>query len=190
LKKFKSDFRIKGIGYFRFYSGVIIGLGYSIILTFFFKLLMKASNIKISLNKGSSDNLLNSELDLYYSFFIGLLSISLAFCFTTYLWTSKPIPAGRKGIRHFRFAQTNSIFLFGVMMLVLMRFFTLYLSFNSLGYNLNMKESFSFMAFLLPLFIFLYCWLLISKIYQSKKAMLISFMIFVILGLVLSEIKT
>src|SRR5690606_3609309 len=181
LKNLKSDFNIEQIGRFQFYSGIIVGIGYSIILTFLFQMLSKANNITIALNDGNWNNLLNSNLDFYYTLFFGLLSISLGFCFTSYLWMSKPNSKKRNATRKLRFAQTNSIFIFGVIMLVLTRFFSIYMGFNYDGFYLNLKEYFGFLLFLLPLFIFLYCWTLISKIYKSKKAILISLMIFGIL---------
>ena len=190
MKKYKSDFTLEQIGQFRFYSGVIVGIGYSIILTFLFQILIKANNITIALNKGNWENLLNAQLSFYSSLFFALLSVSLAFCFTTYLWTSKPYFAKRNRTRDLRIAQTNSIFMFGVIFLVLTRFFTIYLGFNYDGFNLDLKGYLGFSAFLIPLFIFLYCWSLISKVYKSKRALLISMLIFFILGLSLSVIKT
>lgn len=186
----KKDFKIEQIGRFRFYSGIIVGIQYSIILTFLFQMLSKANNITIALNDGNWNNLLNSKLDFYYTLFFGLLSVSLGFCFTTYLWMSKPKTEKRNETRKLRFAQTNSIFIFGVIMLVLTRFFSIYMGFNYDGFYLDLKEYFGLIAFLLPLFIFLYCWTLISKIYKSKKVILISLMIVGILGLILSGIRT
>jgi hypothetical protein len=190
LKKYKSDFNIEQIGRFRFYSGIVVGIGYSIILTFLFQMLSKTNNVTIALNDGNWNNLINSKLDFYYTSFFGFLSVSLGFCFTTYLWMSKPNSKKRNVTRKLRFAQTNSIFVFGVIMLVLTRFFTIYMGFNYDGFYLNLKEHFGFLSFLLPLFIFLYNWALISKIYQSKKILLISLLIFGILGLALSGIRT
>jgi vacuolar-type H+-ATPase subunit I/STV1 len=153
-------------------------------------MLSKTNNVTIALNDGNWNNLINSKLDFYYTSFFGFLSVSLGFCFTTYLWMSKPNSEKRNVTRKLRFAQTNSIFVFGVIMLVLTRFFTIYMGFNYDGFYLNLKEYFGFLAFLLPLFIFLYNWALISKIYQSKKILLISLLIFGILGLALSGIRT
>ncbi len=190
MKKYKSEFNIERIGYFRFYSGIVIGVGYSIILTYLFQMLSKTNNVTIALNDGNWNNLINSKLDFYYISFFGLLPVSLGFCFTTYLWMSKPNSGKRNETRKLRFGHTNSIFIFGVIMLVLTRFFTIYMGFNYDGFYLDLKEYSGFTAFLLPLFIFLYCWSLISKIYQSKKVLLISLLIFGILGLTLSGIKT
>jgi uncharacterized membrane protein YhdT len=190
LKKYKSDFDINQIGHFRFYSGIVIGVGYSIVLTFLFQMLAKTNKVVIAINKGNWDNLINSKLDFCYSSFVGLLSVSLGFCFTTYLWTSKLNSEKRNETRKLRNAQTNSIFMFGVIMLVLTRFFTIYMEFNYDGFYLDLKEYFGLLAFLLPLSIFLYCWSLVSKIYQSKKVLLISVLIFGILGMTLSGIRT
>ena len=189
LKKYKSDFTIKRIGYFQFYTGIIIGIGYSIILNFLFQLLTKTNSIIIAMGKGYWNNSINSRLGFYYSFFFGLLSVSLAFCFTTFLWMSKLISGKRKEVRYLRFAQTNSFFIFGVIMLVLTRFFTIYCGFNYDRFYIDLKEYFGFIAFFLPLFIFLYCWSLISKIYISKNILLISLFIFISLGILLSNIK-
>ena len=190
MKKYKSEFNVERIGRFQFYSGIVVGIGYSIILTFLFQLLSKTNNVTIALNNGNWNNLLNSKLNFYYTLFFGLLSVSLGFCFTTYLWMSKPSSGIRNETRKLRFAQTNSVFIFGVIMLVLTRFFTIYMGFNYDGFYLDLKEYFGLLAFLLPIFIFLYCWSLISKIYQSKKVLLISLLIFGILGLTLSGIRT
>ncbi|MDB9836462.1 bacteriocin fulvocin C-related protein [Flavobacteriaceae bacterium] len=89
MKKYKSDFNIEQIGRFRFYSGIVVGIGYSIILTFLFQMLSKTNNVTIALNDGNWNNLINSKLDFYYTSFFGFLSVSLGFCFTTYLWLSK-----------------------------------------------------------------------------------------------------
>lgn len=190
MEKYKSKFNAEQIGRFRFYSGILVGTGHSIILTCLFQMLSKTNNVSIALNDGNWNNLLNSKLDFYYTLFFGLLSVSLGFCFTTYLWMSKPNSTKRNERLNLRFAQTNSIFIFGVIMLVLTRFFTIYMGFNYKGFNLDLREYFGFLAFLLPIFIFLYCWSLISKIYQSKKALLISIFIFGSLGIILSGIRT
>ena len=190
MKKYKSEFNINQIGQFRFYSGIIVGIGYSIVLTFLFQILSITNNIVIAMNDGNWNNLINSKLDFYYTLFFGLLSVSLGFCFTTYLWTSKLYSHKRNETRKLRNTQTNSIFMFGVIMLVLTRFFTIYMGFNYDDFNLDLKKYLGLLAFLLPLSIFLYCWSLISKIYQSKKVLLISLLIFGILGLILSGIRT
>ena len=190
MKKYKADFNIDRIGRFRFFSGIVIGITYSIILTFLFQMFVKTNNVVIAMNDGNWDNLINSKLDFYFTLFFGLLSVSLGFCFTTYLWTSKPNSENRNENRKLRNTQTNSIFMFGVIMLVLTRFFTIYMGFNYDGIYLDLKEYFGLLAFLLPLSIFLYCWSLISKIYQSKKILLISLLIFGILGMALSGIRT
>ncbi|MBJ6367516.1 hypothetical protein [Snuella sedimenti] len=190
MKKYKSNFSIDRIGRFRFYIGIVVGIGYSIILSFLFQMLSKTNNVVTAMNDGNWDNLINSKLGFYYTSFFGLLSVSLGFCFTTYLWMSKLNFGKRSEARKLRFAQTNSFFMFGVIMLVLTRFFTIYMGFNYDGFYLDLKEYFGFIAFFLPISIFLYCWSLISKLYQSKKVLLISLLIFGVLGLTLSGIRT
>jgi len=49
------------------------------------------SDVLTAMTNGYWKTPFSEEPNFYYSFFWSLLSISLAFSFTIYLWTSKPI---------------------------------------------------------------------------------------------------
>tara|TARA_R100001369_G_C3267399_1_gene159355 strand:+ start:222 stop:794 length:573 start_codon:yes stop_codon:yes gene_type:complete len=190
LKKLKPIFSTKHIGIFQFYTGIVVGVAYSISLTFLFNLLCRSNNITVGLNNGIWDSIFESKLEFYYSLFFGLLSSSLGFCFTTYLWSSQPITRNRKKNRNLRIAQMNSLFFFGLIMFAISKFFGFYFGYNIEGFDLNLKDYFGLTIFLMPLMIFLYCWMFISKVYKSKKAIIVSFFLIIAVGLALSGIKT
>jgi len=188
LKKYKSDFNIEQIGRFRFYSGIIVGLIFSLILDQFFRNLIQMSDVLGAMSSGYWKTPFSEKPTFYYSFFWSLFSISLAFCFTSYLWTSKPNLKTRRETRMNRIAQTNSLFIFGLIFLSVSRLLQFYIEFHYIDYEI--KEEVGILLFMLPIFIFAFNWIYISRIYKSAKPFLISILIFVIYGIILSGIKT
>lgn len=180
MKKYKSNFSINQIGLFRFYSGITIGIILSFLLDYFFLGLIKLSDLMIAMSKGYREIPFSEKLTFYYSLFWSLLSISLAFSFTIYLWTSKPVLKNRRETRINRIAQANSFFIFGVIFLSVSRLIQFYIEFHDVNYEI--KEEVGVLLFMLP-------WSFISKVYQSTKPFLISLIIFIIYGLILSGIK-
>ena len=190
MKKLKTNFSISEIGKFQFYSGIIIGIGYGFILNFIFKLFTKITYLNTAINKGNWNNTFNAELSFYYSLFIGLLSASFAFCITSYLWMNRPFNLNRKKRLKIRISQTNSLFIFGIMFMILVRFFTVYVMFNYENFDFDINDYFGLGIFIVPLFIFLFNWIFISKVYNSKKIFFLSLFILLLFGLILSGIKT
>lgn len=188
LKNYKPEFSIEQIGYFRFYSGVIIGLIFSLILNQFFLNLIQMSDFLTAMTNGYLKTPISEKLDFYYSFFWSLFSISLGFCFTGYLWTSKPTLNNRRETRINRIAQTNSLFVFGLIFLSISRILQFYIEFHYVDFEI--KEEVGILLYMVPVFIFVYNWIFMARIYKSTKPFLISLVIFVIYGLILSGIKT
>lgn len=131
----------------------------------------------------------HSKIDLQFRFYSGILirigftSVGFTFCFTTYLWMSKPFTTNRRKTLKLRMAQINPIWIFfGVLMFLLRMFWFL------AGVELTIEKDFPSSGFMPPIFIYLYCWNLISDIYKSKKAFLTSSLIFIIGGIILSGI--
>jgi hypothetical protein len=56
------------------------------------------------------------------------------------------------------------------------------------GVDLTIEKDFAYLGFMIPVFIYLYCWNLISDIYKTKKQFLICLLIFIIIGFTLSGI--
>ncbi|WP_377715728.1 hypothetical protein [Pseudofulvibacter geojedonensis] len=121
------------------------------------------------------------EIPTYYNILIGFSSIGFAFCFTTYLWMSTPFVANRKKTLKLRMAQINPIWIFFGVLLFLLRMFWFLASIE-----LTIEKDFPFLGFMIPTFIYLYCWNLISHIYKSKKSFLISSLLFITGGIILS----
>ncbi len=183
MKKLKSDFTINEIGKFRFYSGIGIGIGFSLIFNSLFRLTLKLCNIGDVITDLSWSNIITYEFSTYYLTLIGFASIGFSFCFTTYLWMSKPFATNRRKTLKLRMAQINPIWiLFGTLLFLLRMFWFL------AGVELTIEKDFAYLGFMIPIFIYLYCWNLISDIYKSKKPFLISLLIFIISGFILSGI--
>lgn len=186
MKKNKSDFTIEQIGRFRFFSGIIVGLIFSITLYVFFLNLIKVKDVLEAMNNGYYKTPFSEHPDFYHSFFWSLFSISLGFCFTIYLWTSKPTLKNRRETRINRIAHLNSLFVFGFIFLCAFRLLELYMAFHFV--DLEIKDYLGNLLFIVPVFIYVYNWLFILRIYKSIKSFLISLLLFVIFGLILSLI--
>ena len=80
-------------------------------------------------------------------------------------------------------AQINPIWILFGTLLFLLRLFWFFA-----GVSLTIEKDFAYLGFMFPIFIYLYCWNLISDIYKSKKPFLITSLIFIVGGFLLSEI--
>ncbi len=183
LKKLKSDFTINEIGKFRFYSGIVIGIGFSLIFNSLFQVILKISNVGEVFTDLNWANYYSYEFSVYYLTLISVASIGFSFCFTTYMWMSKPFASIRRKTIRLRMAPINAIWiLFGTL------FFLLRMFWFFTGVAITIENDFPYLGFMIPIFIYLYCWSLISDIYKSKKPFLITSLIFLIIGIILSGI--
>lgn len=183
LKKLKSDFTINEIGKFRFYSGIAIGIGFSIVFNILFRVILKMCNVGEVITDLSWSNYNSYEFSIYYLTLIGFASVGFSFCFTTYLWMSKPFASIRKKTIRLRMAQINPIWiLFGTLLFLLRMFWFL------AGVDLTIEKDFAYLGFMIPIFIYVYCWNLISDIYKSKEPFFMTSLIIIILGFILSGI--
>ncbi len=131
----------------------------------------------------SWSNSYNYQFSNYYLTLISFASIAFSFCITTYLWMSKPFASNRKKTLRIRMAQINPIWiLFGTFMFLLRLFWFF------AGVDLTIEKDFAYLGFMIPIFIYLYCWNLISFIYKSKKTFLITSFIVIISASILSKI--
>ncbi|WP_159021488.1 hypothetical protein [Formosa sp. L2A11] len=183
MKKLKSDFSINEIGTLRFYSGIIVGIGYCLIFNTLLRITLRLCNIGDNIEAMNWLNIINYEFSAYYLTLIGIASVGFSFCFTTYLWMSKPFATNRRKTLKLRMAQINPIWiLFGTLLFLLRMFWFI------AGVDLTIEKDFAYLGFMIPIFIYLYCWNLISDIYKSKKPFLITSLIIIIIGIILSGI--
>jgi len=144
---------------------------------------LQLCNIGYEIKDLKWSNIIDFDFSLYYLILIGFSSVVFSFCFTTYLWMSKPFASIRKKTLRLRMAQINSIWiLFGTLLFLLRLFW----SFAEV--NLTVENNFPYLGFMIPLFIYLYCWNLISNIYKAKKSFLFTSIIIIISGFTLSVI--
>lgn len=183
MKKLKSDFLINEIGKFRFYSGIIIGIGYCLIFNSLLRITLKLCNVGNNIEAMNWLNIVNYEFSTYYLTLIGFASAGFSFCFTTYLWMSKPFATNRKKTMKLRMDQINPIWiLFGTLLFISRMFWFL------ASVDLTIEKDYVYLGFMIPIFIYLYCWNLISDIYKSKKLFLVTSLIIIIIGIIMSKI--
>ncbi|MBQ0769329.1 MAG: hypothetical protein KBT58_08560 [Bizionia sp.] len=128
-------------------------------------------------------NVIDYKFSYYYLALIAFTSLGLSFCFTTYLWTSKPFASNRKKTIRLRMAQVNAMWIvYGILAFL----FRLFWSFA--GVEITIVDHFKYAAFMLPFVIYLYCWNLISDVYKSKNTFLRTTLSIIIIGIVLSGI--
>jgi hypothetical protein len=181
MNRFKATFSIHEIGHFNFYVGILTGLGVAVFLNKLVVISLQLMSIDIYVDYESMYHNLQFGLNSYYLAFAGLLSVSIGFCSTTYLWMSKLRGSFKNKTRRLRMAQSNAIWVKYLCLMFLLR-----LLLNLIGIQILFEEKFGYYIFLLPLFIFLFCWQHISQIYISLKPMLISLVIAIGIGFLLS----
>lgn len=131
----------------------------------------------------SWSNIIDYQFSYYYLTLIAFTSISLSFCFSTYLWMSKPFAIKRNKTIRLRMAQANAMWIVYGILAFLFRLFLIFA-----GVELTLLEDFKYVAFMLPVVIYLYCWNLISGIYKSKKIFLKTTLYIIIIGIIMSNI--
>jgi hypothetical protein len=183
LQRFKLPFTIKNIGEFRFFSGLIIGILYSLILNQLFRLTTKLCNVGTFWDIDNWIINQNYELENYSLILINFASISFALCFTTYIWLSKPIIKNNWRKRHSRFGQTNSIFMFYFTLIFLTKLLSFWV-----GTDLSLKNDFGLLSFLLPRFMSFYCWILIRRVYKMNIIFYITILILIMTSMILNSI--
>jgi len=181
LNKLKPNFSIQEIGKLRFYSGLLIGVLFSIIFNQLFRLTTKIASITTYWDIENWIVFSEFYVDKFYSILISFTSVSFAFCFTNYLWLGKPLSKNRRRKRHTRSGQINSIF----MLFFTLIFLTKLWSF-SIGTGLGLKRNFGFICFFLPIFIYSYCWILLRRVYILSSLRYIPILIYIVFSLILS----
>jgi len=189
MKRIKPYLDISRIGKFRFFSGIIIYILFTLILNTLIRKFLIGFNSLLSIISPSYRSFdFFYKLSTYESLFIGLLSSSLGFCFLIYIWTGKVVVKNRINHR-FRQAQYKSLLIFGLILFVLSRFVLIYCTFPFDGFEFNLKKDFGYLPFLMPLHIFLSNWNNILILYRVRVFLFLSFIITIIFGLILGYLK-
>ncbi len=190
LRKFKPDLTIKEIGKFHFLFGILIWFGIGFLLYVLFQNFVKVSFVLSPFFSGFENTKSIEDLSFQTHLFLALVANSLAFSFTAYVWMNKVFHDNFRIRRLIRISQTNSFFIIGLMAYMLFRFFTILMTFNITQLHFDLIAHFGITIFSVPLFIFLYNWMFISKAFRSTVPLLISLVVWIIYGLLLAMIIT
>ena len=181
VTKFKYKFSIENIGKNRFYFGIFLGFGYAIIFNYLLRIATMISNFEFYDEVPFFLSYKSFVFTQYMLNLISFSSVSFGFTFTIYIWLSGTTIENRKLKSKIRFAQNYSIFMLFVCLLFLIRLLTFFIQ-----NPIYLENDLNNLSYLLPIFIFLYNWCLINKIYKSQKILLILIPILVIFGKILS----
>ena len=187
MKKIKPILTIKNIDKLRFYFGILLGIGYGFLVNLWFRLIDYGFFVVFDLTRHYNLRLGGFLISPYNSLLLALTSSSLGFCYTMYFWTSKHFLNNRKKNFKNRIAQTNSIFIFMVILFVSTKYLPFSTSFRYDGFEIDLKEKYSYIPFFLPIFIFLFNWAAISRIYKVGRFIMISSILVFIYGILLSS---
>lgn len=176
----KPAFTLKDIGAFQFYSGVMVGIGFSVVFNFLFRLGLRISSSNI-IDSQFITQILEYNISSYYSLLIGYTSVGFGFCYTTYLWMSRLTTHPKKKTKHLRFAQANSLWILFTTLIFLFRMYGFFS-----GEELTLINDFPILGFLVPTFIYLYCWNLISRVFKSLKPFIYTSITCLLTSLILS----
>ena len=178
---FKPSFTINEIGKKQFYLGLIIGLGYSIIFNYLLRLITLFANFSLSRKNPYFINLENYDISQFMLNLIGISSVCFGFTFTTYIWLSKLNLGNKKLNIRKRYGQANSLFIIFTCFLFLIRLWNFFIQ-----NPISLEKDFGLYCYLLPIFIFLYNWNLINRIYKVQKMILVIVPLIIIIGKLLS----
>ncbi len=181
MESIRSSLTIKEIGTFRFYKGIVLGIGYSLIFNSLLRLIIRLNNVKVTV---FTNTIINTyEFTVYYLILAAITAISFGFCITTYIWLSNPFASTKNKTRRIRSSQTNTIVILYVVLLFLARMQTFFMD-----TAIVLQRDFGNIAFLLPVFVYLYCWNMIARVYRYLKSFIIITIVLVLLSIVLSHI--
>ena len=121
-----------------------------------------------------------------FLFFLALCSSSMGFCITSQFWLLNNSREGKYSKFRSRVAIGQVNFIYYVLLYVLTRYLLVLFGIGFQNYNQLLITEYTLTAYLLPTFIFLYNWNMISTVYQSLKAQLLSIPFWLILSYFIS----
>lgn len=174
----KENISIKHIGRQRFWLGILAGIITAVALSLWFNYGRETYRLMTSLDADLMT--LPKHEVLFFNYFFSALSTVLGFSMTIWMWMNNTKHKHKRDRLNKRYTQINSMLIFWIILLVLVRFGTIlpFLLFGTRGYDnhLNLYEDYWILFVLLPIVIFMQNWTPVRLIYRSKKWMLLSFL--------------
>ena len=114
---------------------------------------------------------------------MGLTVSGMGFLFCNQIWLgfTNKIRTVKRRQRH---AQNLVFYVVFLVLMFLARMTTIFV-----GLDIKLYEYFQISSYLLPLFLFLYSWIIVSSVFKINKQFFFSLLGFVILGFILSIVK-
>lgn len=182
LKKgfLKPKISIDNLGKRKFWTGIIIGVGFSFVVSYFFNYSREALR---SITFIGDPFILTEKEFRIYDLFFAAFSTSLGFGFTIIYW----LKGRNKNIKK-RYLKTytiaNSWFITFVALMIVARFGSILpiITYNLYGYDnhLDILQEFGFMLILIPIYVFLAQWNSIRLIFKTENWILISIVFYCI----------
>jgi len=190
LIKFKPVLSIKKIGTLRFILGVLLGIGYSIFINFWFRIIDYGFFIIFDFIHEFEISYKAFYISSYNSWLLALVSTTIGFSFTIYFWSNSFIFNKTKKNYKSRFTSTNSFFIAFLVLFYLNRLlvFNTGLRHNELG--IDFQTDYQYLTLLLPVFIFFCNWNTISRVFKSGKFIIYSGLSIIIFSVLLSRFQT
>ncbi|MEN8250774.1 MAG: hypothetical protein ABFS32_17710 [Bacteroidota bacterium] len=175
----KPKISIHNIGKPRFWLGIIIWIAMTIVLYIAFNYSRELLRFFTAL---SADLYTPSESEyIFYNYFFSALSMTLGLSFSLWIWSGNIQNNKVKTRLYSRLNQTNSMLVFWVMLMVVVRFGTvlIFVLYGNPGYDnhFSFKDEFWLLIALIPLIVFFQSWFNLRMVYRTGRWILYTFLI-------------
>ncbi len=172
----RQKISIQEIGIFKFWSGLLVGISASFILSLFFNFGRESLRAFTSLR---ADLLIISDSAFqFYNYFFASFATALGLCLCIAIWFAGSKNLSRRKQLFQRLSLTYPLLIFGMAIMFVVRLGSLF-TFLPLGLDgyenhLNLIKQNGFILFLLPVNIFLIAWFQTRLVYKTGKWILYS----------------
>ncbi len=186
----RQKISIQEIGIFKFWSGLLVGISASVILSLFFNYGRESLRVFTTLR---ADLLIISDSAFqFYNYFFASFATTLGLCFCIAIWFAGSKNLSRRKQLFQRLSLTYPLLIFGMAIMFVVRLGSLF-TFLPLGLDgyenhLNLIEQTGFILFLLPVNIFLIAWFQTRLVYKTGKWIFSSLPICIIIIISLAKI--
>ena len=187
--KFKPVLSIQKIGYLKFFLGIIFGIGYSILINFWLRIIDYGFYAIFDLFNDFTISHKAFYISAYNSLLLSSISTAIGFSFTMYIWSSSFIFNKRDINYKNRFSHTNSFFIAFLVLFFINRMLAFNTGLRYDEFGIDLKTEYNYLTFLLSIFIFFFNWNTISKVFKTGKFIFFSAITIGIFSIILSKIQ-
>ena len=188
--KLKPVLSIKKIGTLRFILGVVLGIGYSVFIYFWFRIIDYGFFIIFDFIHEFDISYKAFYISAYNSWLLALVTTTIGFSFTMYFWSNSFIFNKTKKNYKSRFTPANGFFIAFLVLFYLNRLLVFNTGLRHQELGLGFQTDYQHLTFLLPVFIFFCNWNTISRVFKSGRFIIYSALSIVIFSVLLSRFQT